>query len=246
MNLERIVDIILRIYPRAFRERFGDEFQRDFLAEFNAAKNRLEVWRLVADAFSCAIWERLQSTPWVRPLAAASCISACAFGIVLMTHPLLFEQRIGQMLELAIFGPFILLFPAASIATLERVPHRLEIVAALFVTACGALYTGSNLLEAWLARDQVLQIVQQQLWFSSAFAFLANLGILLFGLAGLFVAREHWRTRAVKIGLVSLIAWTVLNPLVEYPFRTIPFFVILTLFAYVFATSGKAPDAKSV
>jgi hypothetical protein len=92
----------------------------------------------------------------------------------------------------------------------------------------------------------VFQIVQEQLWFTNILALLANVGILLLGLAGLFVAREHWRTRVIKIGIMLWLVWSVINPLIAAPLRFIPFLVIFALFAYAFATNTKARDAKSI
>jgi hypothetical protein len=104
MNLERVFESILRIYPKSFRERFGEELTLGFQDELNSKPSNLEVARLLSDTLTAAVWERLQATTWLYWLMALSTIAAYTFSIVSMLLPSS-EHRISEVLQP--YYPFI-------------------------------------------------------------------------------------------------------------------------------------------
>ncbi len=125
MNLERVFDSIMRIYPKSFRDRFGEELKLGFQDELNTNPSKLETANLIIDALTSATWERLQATKWLYWLFAFSAIVFYSFSLAGMA----FSSEVTQQIEenLTPFFPYLLISTSfALLLRLERVPTRLE------------------------------------------------------------------------------------------------------------------------
>jgi hypothetical protein len=124
MNLEHVFESILRIYPKSFRDRFGEELQLGFRDDLNTNPSKLELLKLIGDTFTAAVWERLQASRWLYWF----CAVVTVFFYVASAITVFFPETNGQINAIlnlpGLF--FAVACPLAFLLRLERVPSRLE------------------------------------------------------------------------------------------------------------------------
>jgi hypothetical protein len=202
MTLETIFAHILRIYPRAFRERFGAELRA--LLEVTKPSERK---RFFTDLFVGALGERLQAWHWIRFIAVLGWMGALSIGTmyvfwneIALPHMLhAFDVLVG----LADVG--LLFLPFALISRLQRPPHFLEWLP-MIVLSCALTF----LLVLFPAREVV--VVTQFQWFVGNVVTPIALGC--YGISQLR-SSSTW-LKLLKISLLGLalltLSWSWLGP----------------------------------
>jgi hypothetical protein len=126
MNTNRLFDFILRIYPRAFRTRFGDELRT--LHEHSASATRLETLKFMGDLLGGAIYERLRVWTWLRFAAALLLTSWLAISVMYVTWTqattAMFLTVLPGLMIVSDLGVLTLLL--ALLSRLPRAPILLE------------------------------------------------------------------------------------------------------------------------
>ena len=196
MNLERVFDSIIRIYPKSFRDRFGEELKLGFQDELNANPSKLEIAKLVIDALTSATWERLQETKWLYWLLAISTTVYLLVSSVTMFVPTLSEPiyAVWKMfyVYISISIPLVLLM------RLERVPSRLEWL--------GMVIVGNPMFFFWVDSNSL----DLMFWFN----FLTPLGFLMFATPYLWTRAISLQVRSLKFGLILMALITIVNNLI--------------------------------
>jgi hypothetical protein len=126
VNFERLFAVILSIYPRAFRERFGNELWT--LSEHFKPSSSMEAVRFLSDFFLGGVYERLRTWSWVRFAAGAFWIAGLAISLMYLfwnaSTTQLFSQYATSLLTLSDVAVFLLAF--ALVSRLHRAPNVLE------------------------------------------------------------------------------------------------------------------------
>lgn len=178
MNLERVFESILRIYPKSFRERFGEELKLGFQDELNGKPSKLELAKILGDTFTSAVWERLQASTWLYWLCALGTILFFLASAITVFFPETNDQIYSGLNSFAAF--FIIATPLVFLMRLERLPSRLEWLGMILCYNPFLFLTGSNSVELGV-------------WF----AYSSTVGL------GLFAISHQW-TRGISIPVRSL------------------------------------------
>jgi hypothetical protein len=182
MNLERVFESILRIYPKSFHDRFGEELKLGFQDEINAKPSKLEIAKLLGDTITSAIWERLQATKWIYWLLAISTVVFFLFSGITAIFPNTNDQIYEKIVSFTAF--FSIATPLVFLMRLERVPSRLEWIGMLICYNPFLFLTGSNSVElgVWLA-------------------YVSSVGLGLFAISNQLTRGISLQVRSLKFGL---------------------------------------------
>ncbi len=193
MNLERVFDSILRIYPKSFRERFGEELELGFQDELNAHPSKLELAKLLVDTFTSAVWERMQATKWIYWLFAISTVLFFLASGIIVIFPNVNDQIYASIAPFTAF--FIIATPLVFLMRLERMPSRLEWI--------GMIICYNPIILFWINSIPL----NLAFWLN----FLAPLGYLLFAISYQGIREMPLPVRLLKLGLGLLAVTMIVN-----------------------------------
>jgi hypothetical protein len=196
MNLERVFESILRIYPKSFHDRFGEELKLGFQDEINAKPSKLEIAKLLGDTITSAIWERLQATKWIYWLLAISTAVYLLVSSVTLFFPALSDPIYAVW---KIFYVYICVsIPLVFLMRLERAPSRLEWL--------GMIIVANPMFFFWIDSNSL----DLMFWFN----FLTPLGFLLFAASYQWTRVMSLQVRLLKFGLALMALITIINNLI--------------------------------
>ncbi len=194
MNLERVFDSILRIYPKPFRNRFGEELKLGFQDELDTNPSKLETAKLVIDALTSATWERLQATKWLYWLLA---VSVSAFYLISLLA-LFFNEFIIPINNVSrdFIFLFIMFSPLVFLMRLEHVPTRLELLGVGMVLLSPLVFI--------VAKTESEKFI-------FALNFLSPIGMLLFAFSNQWTRSLSLLIRLLKFSLGSMAFLSIAN-----------------------------------
>ena len=100
MNATRIYQTLLRLYPRAFRETYGDEMTRVFQENLKHEGSSLGFWTRVAwDALTSSLREKQLGGTMLNRFAAICCIVIC----LITSYHLIFHLQYTRMVQVSTF-----------------------------------------------------------------------------------------------------------------------------------------------
>jgi hypothetical protein len=124
MTLEDTFERILRIYPKPFLNRFGEELRLGFQDEINSDPTDIDIYKFLGDTLTSAVWERLQATTWLY--------WCCAVLLIFLTQKVNFIRFFPNSLPFWHFVNghnnllYFILLTLTILLRLRREPTRLE------------------------------------------------------------------------------------------------------------------------